>query len=73
MYVCICHAVTDGQIREMLERGCETVRAIQRASCAGKSCGACLHQIKEMTDAYWHERDELDDCDEPAAPLTEIG
>ena len=48
MYVCICRAVTDGEVREAIDAGARTVQAVTQACCAGDDCGACHEQIEQM-------------------------
>lgn len=48
MYVCICQAVTERQVREAVENGVHSMRALREhlgvASECGK-CGKCAHGI----------------------------
>lgn len=48
MYVCICHAVTERQVRQAVEDGVHTLRALRDhlgvASECGK-CAGCAHGI----------------------------
>lgn len=48
MYVCVCRAVTDTAICEVIDAGAETVEAVTEACCAGDDCGACRGAIREM-------------------------
>ena len=41
MYVCICKAVTDSEIRDAVVRGADTLEAIGNELQAGTRCGAC--------------------------------
>ena len=41
MYVCICKAVTDSEIRDAVVRGADSVEAIGQELQAGTRCGAC--------------------------------
>ena len=51
MFVCVCHAVTDSQVREAIEGGASTREEVTRACGAGGDCGTCHGQIEEMIDA----------------------
>ncbi len=51
MYVCVCRAVTDKKVEEVIEHGAQTVDAVTRACGAGGDCGACREKIGEMIDA----------------------
>jgi bacterioferritin-associated ferredoxin len=42
MYVCICHGVTEAQIRRAADDGCRDVHELTMRSGAGSSCGSCL-------------------------------
>lgn len=41
MYVCICQAVTDRQIREAAERGARTLKDLRRDLGVTLDCGRC--------------------------------
>ena len=44
MYVCICNAVTDSDIRKAVDDGVRNFKQLNRATDCGDSCGTC----KEM-------------------------
>jgi bacterioferritin-associated ferredoxin len=48
MYVCICRAVTDTQVRAAIEGGAQTREEVTAACCAGDDCGACHSVIEDM-------------------------
>jgi bacterioferritin-associated ferredoxin len=41
MYVCICHCVTDREIRSAVERGAGSLFDVQCELPVGSSCGCC--------------------------------
>ena len=41
MYVCVCQAVTDRQIREAAERGARTLKDLRRDLGVTLDCGRC--------------------------------
>jgi bacterioferritin-associated ferredoxin len=41
MYVCVCHAVTDRQIREAAQGGACTLRDLRRELGVTSNCGRC--------------------------------
>ena len=41
MYVCVCHAVTDSQIREAAQGGARTLRDLRRDLGVTSDCGRC--------------------------------
>ncbi len=48
MYVCICRAVTDREVKSAIDQGARTVQAVTQACCAGDDCGACHDMIEGM-------------------------
>jgi len=50
MYVCICTAVTDSEIRSCIAAGARTVEEVGDACEAGTGCGSCLERICELID-----------------------
>ncbi|MDX1550809.1 (2Fe-2S)-binding protein [Novilysobacter spongiicola] len=42
MYICICNGVTDHDIREAAEAGCQTMAELTMRTGAGSSCGSCV-------------------------------
>ena len=52
MYICICHAVTDRQIRSEIHAGAGSLRAVSErlgvATCCGK-CGKCARRLVKET------------------------
>jgi bacterioferritin-associated ferredoxin len=48
MYVCVCFAVTDKEIRRAIDDGAKTREDVTRACRAGGDCGSCHRQIEAM-------------------------
>ncbi|MGD8378122.1 MAG: bacterioferritin-associated ferredoxin [Gammaproteobacteria bacterium] len=48
MYVCICQAVTDKQIRAAVREGCRTVDDLTDALGVAAACGRCRPQAAEI-------------------------
>ncbi len=48
MIVCLCHSVSDREVREHVEHGCRTVGQVGRACGAGTDCGQCVNQLARM-------------------------
>jgi len=42
MYVCICNAITDSQIRKAAEAGIEDLWTLQRELGVAAGCGSCM-------------------------------
>ncbi len=53
MYVCICRAVTEQEVKATIDRGAKTVEAVTQACCAGDDCGACHDFIEDMIEERW--------------------
>lgn len=51
MYVCVCEAVTDHEIRKAVESGAASVGEVMRCTRAGTRCGSCKTEIAQMVDA----------------------
>ncbi len=50
MYICICKAVTDGQIRSAVQEGVTSMSGLRQSlGCAGQ-CGKCGKHVKEIRD-----------------------
>ena len=50
MIVCHCRAVTDREIRNAIQCGARTPRAIARACGAGGRCGGCREAVVDLLD-----------------------
>ncbi len=56
MYICICKAVTDREIREAVQDGATTVRSLRKQlGCTGQ-CGKCKQQVREIRDETLREQ-----------------
>ncbi len=51
MYVCVCKGITDSQIREAVDAGAESVRAVRDQLGASSQCGRCVSQVREIVKA----------------------
>ncbi len=53
MYVCICKAVTENQVKSAIEQGAESRKQLhQGCSGAGSVCGKCRHHLQQMLDQH---------------------
>jgi bacterioferritin-associated ferredoxin len=52
MYVCVCHAVTDRQIRECVDRGARSLFDVQCRLPVGGCCGSCQEAAKQVVDEH---------------------
>lgn len=51
MYVCICRAVTEAEVRGCIAEGACTVRDVIKRSEAGTGCGSCIGKIVSLLSA----------------------
>lgn len=50
MFVCVCKAVSDKRIRQLVAEGATNLRAVSRATGLGTCCGVCVPQAREVVD-----------------------
>ncbi len=50
MYVCVCKAVTDTQIKQAIDNGVCTRRQLFQCFGVGGECGKCNKHVKELID-----------------------
>ena len=48
MYVCICNAVTDREIRGAVDLGCSSFGELQRDLGVGTCCGKCEPEARRL-------------------------
>jgi len=51
MFVCVCHAVTDRDIHEAVDRGIDHVDQLAEVCGAGTCCGSCRPTAQELIEA----------------------
>lgn len=57
MYVCICNAVTDKQIRKAAREGCCSLRELSCQTGCATSCGKCARMAREILADEMQRRD----------------
>lgn len=57
MYVCICHAITDRQIREAVEEGATSLVELQHSLPVAACCGRCADTAREVIDEHLQRRE----------------
>ena len=50
--LCICNAVTIGQVEDAISDGCRTVAEVGGCTRAGTGCGGCRARIAELVNAH---------------------
>jgi bacterioferritin-associated ferredoxin len=48
MYVCLCHGVTDSEIREAADSGVSSMRQLGKELGVGTQCGRCACTAREI-------------------------
>ena len=48
MYVCICHEVTDRDIKHAANRGASSMKDLRESLNVSSSCGRCSSSVKEL-------------------------
>ncbi|MSP28592.1 MAG: (2Fe-2S)-binding protein [Methylococcales bacterium] len=56
MYICVCKAVTDRQIKQAIDNGACTRRQLHQCTGAGSVCGKCTQHIRQMLDENQQSR-----------------
>lgn len=56
MYICICNAVTDSEIRRAAEAGVRTLDELRFATACGSNCGQCLDMAGEILRETLHDQ-----------------
>jgi bacterioferritin-associated ferredoxin len=52
MYVCICKAITDRQIRRAAASGVDTVYELRKALGVASGCGSCASMAQSILDEH---------------------
>lgn len=50
MYVCLCKAVTDRQIKESITGGASSFAEVRRSLGGSTQCGKCMQQAKSIVE-----------------------
>jgi bacterioferritin-associated ferredoxin len=56
VYVCICHAVTEQEVRAHVSSGARTELEVGQRCAAGTRCGSCLDRICDIIDEVTPDR-----------------
>ena len=59
MYVCICNALNEGRVREVVANGCVTVGEVYRACGTRPQCGKCSGTIADLIRTHRCDREAL--------------
>jgi len=50
MIVCQCKRVSDRKVAACVRKGCTSLRELCASTGAGRDCGSCVRQLREMLD-----------------------
>jgi bacterioferritin-associated ferredoxin len=48
MYVCVCNAVTDSDIRKAVDEGVRNMKQLRRTTGCSNACGSCSEDAAEV-------------------------
>jgi bacterioferritin-associated ferredoxin len=52
MYVCLCNGISDRQIREVVDRGAESLSEVQSYLPVANCCGRCEDTAQEVIEGH---------------------
>ncbi len=52
MYVCVCNAISDRQIRECVDRGASCLDEVQARLPVANCCGQCEETARELIETH---------------------
>jgi bacterioferritin-associated ferredoxin len=52
MYICVCHAISDRQIREAVDRGAESLCEVQAYLPVASCCGRCEDSARQVIESH---------------------
>jgi len=58
MYVCVCSAVTDSDIRKAVDEGVRNMKQLRRTTGCSNTCGCCREEAVEVLQAALAEKRE---------------
>lgn len=56
MYVCVCLAVTESEVRSAIEAGATTRELVTQRCRAGGDCGSCHGMIEQMIEDHLEDQ-----------------
>ncbi len=55
--VCECMSITNGMIKEAVDKGASTLEEVQNATGAAAACGVCTDEVQRLVDYFATKRD----------------
>ncbi|TXF11400.1 bacterioferritin-associated ferredoxin [Pelomicrobium methylotrophicum] len=59
MYVCLCNAITDREIRQCAERGVSSLEELRETLGVATCCGRCAQAAQQILEECMNERPHL--------------
>ena len=59
MYVCVCNAVTDSDIRKAVDEGVRNIKQLRRTTGCSSICGSCRDEAIEVLQHALAEKREI--------------
>ncbi|WP_460337259.1 (2Fe-2S)-binding protein [Actinoallomurus acanthiterrae] len=56
MYACVCHAVTDDDVRGHVRAGACSAKEVRTACDMRPGCGSCVGRIRDLIEEHFAER-----------------
>lgn len=50
MIICLCRAVSDRIVRELIDQGVNSIVSLRKVTGVGRGCGKCLGVVKDLLD-----------------------
>ena len=50
MYICICNAVTDKEIKKAIRNGAGSIKKLNQQLNVGSNCGSCVSSVQALLD-----------------------
>jgi bacterioferritin-associated ferredoxin len=57
MYICICNAVTDSQIRNAIDDGATSIADLNASLSVGSCCGKCTRTARELLKSHISDKE----------------
>lgn len=56
MYICVCKAVSDKRIRQLVDEGATSMRELKQCLGVGSQCGKCVPAAQELLTQSLHQQ-----------------
>jgi len=66
MYICVCHGISDRQLREELDRGVRGFEELRACTGVATCCGACESSARELCESWQSASQRSDSVPSPA-------